>query len=72
MLIKTYKNFLSEENKKFINNVLLSGTFPYYVSEFDSNHPHDPKDPSYKFFGHTVLQRKEDRNKEKEFNSDHA
>tara|TARA_Y100000114_G_scaffold64752_1_gene59306 strand:- start:153 stop:710 length:558 start_codon:yes stop_codon:yes gene_type:complete len=72
MLIKTYKNFLSEENKKFINNVLLSGTFPYYVSEFDSNHPHDPKDPSYKFFGHTVLQRKEDRNKERVFNSNYA
>ena len=71
-LIKEYKNFLSEDNKNFINNVLLGANFPYYVSEFDANYPHDAKVPSYKFFCHTVLQRKEDREKGQLFNSDHA
>lgn len=68
-IIKTYKKFLSKENKDFINNVLLGNNFPYYLSEYDVNHPHDDKIPSYKILCHTVLQRKEDRKLGETFNS---
>jgi len=71
-LIREYKNFLSQDNEDFINKVLLGANFPYYVSEFDANHPHDATVPSYKFFCHTVLQRKEDRKEGEVFNSEHA
>ncbi len=68
--IKIIKNFLSKENKNFINTVLLSSNFPYYLSEYDAQHPHDANVPSYKVLCHSVLQRKEDRIKPG-FNSEH-
>ncbi len=69
--IKIIKKFLSKENKDFINKVLLSSDFPYYLSEYDAQHPHDACVPSYKVLCHNVLQRKEDRIKPG-FNSEHS
>ena len=56
-------SFLTEENKSFINNVVLNNNFPYYIE------PHGVgKDNKY-FLCHVVLKRKEERQKSETFNS---
>ena len=67
MKIIVDENFLSEKNKKFIEETVLSNNFPFYLNNkttrFDDN----------KFFSHVIIKRPEER-KENEslFNSPYA
>jgi len=69
--IKIVKKFLKPDNEDFITNTLLQPDFPYFLSDYDGTNKSDPSIPSYKFLGHSVLQRKEDR-KQPGFNSAHT
>jgi hypothetical protein len=70
MLIKTYRNFLSKENKTFINDVLLKPNFPYYLSDYGDLKIEN--NSSFKQMGHIVLKRKNNRNKDNIFNSPYS
>jgi hypothetical protein len=56
-------SFLTEENKNFINNIVLGDNFPYYISN------HSIKDDNKYFLYHVILRRKEDRKENEVFNS---
>jgi len=56
-------SFLTEENKNFINNVVLNNNFPYYMYNHSVN-----EDNKY-FLSHVILKRKEQRDKDEVFNS---
>ena len=59
------KDFLTQEQKNFINNEILSPYFPYYLNlncvTGDGN----------KYFGHSILRRPEDRVEGEVYNSDY-
>jgi hypothetical protein len=66
MYYKEINNFLTLENKEFINKVVLSDIFPFYLSKVDNS----VKD---EMLTHVVLRRPEERQNENEgFNSDYA
>lgn len=55
--------FLTEENKNFINNIVLSNNFPYYIQKGSLK-----SDNKYILY-HTILKRPEDRKEGETFNS---
>tara|TARA_B100000214_G_scaffold319185_1_gene253776 strand:+ start:396 stop:923 length:528 start_codon:yes stop_codon:yes gene_type:complete len=57
------KNFLTEKQKDFIDNIVLGSNFPFFVNNYTVN-----KDDGQTFLNHTVLHRPEERNKTTMFN----
>ena len=56
-------SFLTEENKNFINNVVLNNDFPYYMYD------HSVGEDNKYFLCHVLLKRKEHRKENETFNS---
>lgn len=57
------KNFLTKQNKSFIENVILSENFPFHLNKYSVN-----KNFNDNVFTHVILHRPEDRNNN-DFNS---
>ena len=62
MFYKESRNFLSEESKDFINKIVLGDNFPFH-NQFTNCAPNEF------FLSHTVLERTERRDPEKQWNS---
>jgi hypothetical protein len=56
-------SFLTEENKNFIDNIVLGDNFPYYICN------HSIEGDNKYFLYHVILRRKEDRKENEMFNS---
>ena len=64
----TKDNFLSKDSIDFIENQVLSSSFPYY---FNAHTIHDPPDNNA-YMGHDILRRPEERNEGETFNSNYG
>jgi hypothetical protein len=66
MFYKQHKNFLSKNDKKFIENIILDKMFPFY------HYPHSCINDNKSFLIHIILRRPEDRKQGENYNSDFA
>jgi hypothetical protein len=64
----TKENFLSKDSIDFIENKVLSSSFPYY---FNAHTIYDPPDNNA-YMGHDILRRPEERNEGEVFNSNYG
>jgi len=68
MFILEDENFLKQEHKDFIENVVLSSNFPFYIQQYTTKENDEPSG----VLVHTIAKRLEDRSQDEWLNSEHG